>query len=465
MNLPRKTVFWAVAFGHLTMDAFNGIGPVLLAYLSVHALPMTDIQIGFAASVYSMAGSFAQPLFGWLADKNGGRWQGAGGLAWTVILLMVSLGLAVTTGQYTLMVVPFILGAFGSAAFHPTGALHAAEAEQERAGKNLSLFFLMGYLGLGIGPALLGFLLDRVSIYENALASALGPKEIVPAATGQLMAGGTLTPVFALAALAIPAVLLMARFIPRRHIPHLPAPARTSSRPTEGRGEKERADGVSVSVSQLQLATTHKQQIPVRALLFLALVVTLRSLANPGAVTFIPRLFQAKGWDASQYGLITSSFWIAAGIAGVIFGQIADRVGSRNIITLSLLLSVPTLFFLPALDGLAAYAMAMAAGALTGGSHTLIVLQAQRLMPARKGLASGATMGFIFGTGAIGSLIVGGLSDRLGLASAFEVVAGVTLVAAVLGLLLPPDRKPVADPTLTMEIETARLETMAEGVD
>ena len=56
MFLARKPLFWAVSFGHLTIDMFNGMGPVLLAFLSAHMLPLSNTQIGFAVSAYALVG-------------------------------------------------------------------------------------------------------------------------------------------------------------------------------------------------------------------------------------------------------------------------------------------------------------------------------------------------------------------------------------------------------------------------
>ena len=62
---------------------------------------------------------------------------------------------------------------------------------------------------------------------------------------------------------------------------------------------------------------------------------------------------------------------------------------------------------------------------------------AQSLIPGSKGLASGLTLGFLFGTGAIGSFVLGSLSDQIGLDVAFQIVAGAVVVAALLALRLP----------------------------
>lgn len=415
---PRQRLFWSVSLGHTIIDMFNGLGPVLLTFLSGHLMPLTNTQIGFAISAYQLVGALSQPFFGYQADKSGGRLLGAGGLAWTVALLMLSVVMA-TTGQYVLMVIPFVLAALGSGAFHPVGSMHAADADRKRTTRNLSIFFFMGQAGNGIGPAVLGLLLDSTATYNGFFTEKLGP-----ALSGILLEHGSLSPVLAMSLFAIPGVLMMAFWMPgmrayalQRHVPQ-------------------------------QAATQTQTSFASRALWVLVLVVTLRSLGNPGSIAFLPGLFALKGWSASEYGLITSAFWLAGGVAGIVAGQVAERFGSRNVISLTLALGAAPIFLLATVNSPAAFLLALAAGGFTGASHSLIVVMAQRLMPARKGFASGATLGFIFGTGALGTMVIGTLSDRLTLPVTFQVIGIVTLIAGVLALGLPSEqRAPEVQPT------------------
>lgn len=419
MILPRSRLFWAVGLGHLMIDTFNSIGPVLLAFLSVSTMPISNTQLGLAASLYTLTASLSQPFFGWLGDKTGGRLLAAGGLLWTVSLLMVAVTIA-QTGNYWLMLPPFALAALGSGAFHPVGAMHASESDKTRAATNTSYFFMMGQTGLAIGPALTGFLLDRAYTHAGTFTAALGP-----VLDGVLFERGSMTSIYAMGLIALPVVAMM--------VLHIPGVDKYS--------QMQAGNGTQTRLSDTLRA------IPVKPFLLLALVVAMRSLANPGAVAFFPRLFQSKGWAASDYGLITSSFWFASGVAGVLCGFLADRFDRRHIIAASLILSAPTMYLLPLLDGTAAFVMALLAGALTGGIHSLIVLLAQSMMPGRKGFASGAILGFVFATGALGSLFIGSLSDSIGLAGAIQFTAVLTALSGLLELALPHEpKKPVTAP-------------------
>lgn len=408
--LPRSRLFWSVSLGHFTVDLFSSTVAVTLAFLSGHLITMTNTQIGFAMSGYQLMTAISQPLCGWLADRSGGRWLGAGGVAWTASLILLALVVAATTRNYTLMVIPLILAALGSGAFHPVGTMHAAHSEGGQV-TNLSLFFFMGQFGGALGPAIAGFLLDGSATHHAFFTGSLGP-----VVAGRLFEHGSVAPMFLLALVAIPGVLLMSLVIP----------GAAAHRATNGHGVRSGAARRSISFAPL---------------LLLAVVILLRGMINPGLVTFLPRLFQLRGWSPTEYGVVTSMYWLGGGTMGIFFGQLADRFSSRPLIALSLLLAAPAVFGLSISEGGFAFVLALAAGAFSGGSHSLIVAMAQKLMPAGKGFASGATLGFIFGTGAVGVLVIGTLADHFGLDAAFQVVAVVGVVTGLLALLLPEDRR------------------------
>jgi FSR family fosmidomycin resistance protein-like MFS transporter len=396
------------------VDMFSTIGPVLLAFMSLHTLPMSNTQIGFAVSAFQLTGALSQPFFGVWADRNGGRVVGALGVAWIVGFIVLAMFVATTTGSYALMLIPFVIAALGSGALHPVGTMHAGMCEANRVGRNLSIFFLMGQLGSAVGPILVGAILDGFATNNAAFTAGLGA-----GLDGRLLERGTVLPAMIVGVAAIPIVLFM--------LMHLPTPSAFAGRERKGSGER--------------------RQVAVKALLILAGMVALRSLSNPGIVAFVPRLFQMKGWTAAEYGAITSVFWLASGLAGVWFGSLGDRYGARVVIAVTLLLGAPMILIFSVADGVLALIVAILAGALTGGSHSLIVATTQKLMPTGKGFASGLSLGFIFGMGAVATLLIGALADTVGLVAAFQITAGVTVGASLLAWLLPDERRIAAPPT------------------
>jgi len=409
MYIPQTRQFWAVALAHFALDTAMSSIPVLLAFISIYVLPLSTVEIGLIVGLMQLLGAVTQPLFGWLTDRVGGRWTGTIGLGWTAGLLLLGLLLA-EYGLALPLALVFILAALGSGAFHPTGMKYAAESQPTREASNMAWFFLAGQLGLAFGPALVGRLLDNA----------------VPAA-GRLVgaASGTALPAAWASVLALPGMALMLLFLPGRR-EHRAAVAADEAK--EAGGKSKRAP-----LSRLVV------------LLFLAMV-SLRSLGQPGAVAFIPLLFQQKGWSPAEYGLITSSFWVGSGLAGVFFGGLADRHDRRLVIAGSMLCSAPAFFLLPVVDGAPAFALAIFAGALSGASHGIVVVLAQGFLPASRAMASGAALGLIFGTGALGSAFIGWLAGIIGLGTSFQLVAGAIVLASVLALLLPGQPRPAAQP-------------------
>jgi FSR family fosmidomycin resistance protein-like MFS transporter len=408
MILPRSRSFWSVGLGHFTNDLFMSSGVVLLTFLSGTVLPMSNTQIGFAVSMQQLTGAMSQPFFGLRADRSGGRWQGSGGVAWVVSMFLLALATALLTHNYYLMLIPFILQGLGSGAFHPVGTLQTAEADDRRIATNLSYFFFLGQMGLASGPALVGMLLDAAN--QHTLLTFVDQVGF----PGKGIFNATVFPIFILGLFAIPGVFFMMTSIPARHL-----------RAERNRG-KETATSEAINWKRLAVP-----------FLAIAVLVILRGMAQPGSVNFIPVLFEEKGWSPAQYGLITSSFWIGSSIAGLIFGMLADRYDRRWVVMFSMLISAPAFFLLPVADGALAVILAVIGGGFSGGSHSIIVALSQELVPNARGFASGTMLGFIFATGALGSLVIGMLSDAVGLATTFQIAAVLAACSGLVAFLLP----------------------------
>jgi FSR family fosmidomycin resistance protein-like MFS transporter len=406
------------------------MGPVILAFLSVTILPMSNTQIGLTVSAAQLMGAVSQPAFGILADRTGGRWLGAGGVVWAASFLMLGL-VGAQTGYFWLMFFPFVFASLGSGAFHPAGAMHAADSDTSRTASNLAYFFLLGQFGLALGPAVAGLLLDIFNppshqIFTNVLKPAFD--------VSHFQWWGSVNSIYFLLLWMAPVAAFMFFTLPSSVL-------YTAARIDNHAEITQKKDG----------------GFPLKAFGVLIFVVVLRSLAQPGSVAFFPLLFQQKGWSPAEYGAIASAYWIASGIAGVAFGNLADRYDRRWIVAGSLALSAPAFFLLPIIDGYAAFFVAMLAGGLTGGSHSIIVVLAQQLIPASKGFASGAILGLIFGAGAAGSAVIGVLSDGIGLGTTFQIVGVLVFLSAIVALALPASQHPQS---LSEEQEAAPVQAV-----
>ena len=390
LALFKDKVYLAVTVGHFTIDIFNNSGAVLVTFLSV-PMALSAAQIGFAIGAYQLFSAVGQPVFGWLADKVGSRWMGPGSVAWTVGFLVIAILVAQQTNNFRLFLIPFVLASVGSSAFHPLGTKHAAEEAAMIAATGTAVFFLFGQTGLAIGPFLTGLILQNVGLYG----------------------------LYVLALLAVPWMLFMTFAM---------------------RNTKPDSD-----TSILHSHGDNKKAVRWGAITLLAVLIGLRSWAFLGTVSFLPKLFQTMGWDATAYGLITGTFWMASAITGVLGGGFADRFGRREVTFITLLTGSIALYFLPLNSGWGAFPVAIIVGGLLGASHSILVVISQAILPGGKAFASGVTLGYLFGTGALAAWGVGILADSWGLIPVLQAGAVLGGIAALLALALPSTRK-IAQP-------------------
>lgn len=380
------TPYLAVTVGHLTIDVFNSMGPVLVAFLR-QPMSLTTAQVGLAVGTYQFLGGVTQPPFGFLADRIGSRWLGPLSVLWTVCFVALAVYVADTTGSYTGFLSLFALAALGSGAFHPQGTMHASSAIAGRAATTTAIFFLCGQIGLAGGPAISGALLERV-----------GP------------AGIYVLTLFTLPTLALMTVGLRS----------------TAPSPHGAPREAVRDSGT--------LRGTAKSAA------LLVAIFSCRGWLMIGTGAFLPVIFELAGFGPTSYGIATGLFWLGAGLSGVAAGHLADRLGRRPVVAVSTLVGGLLLVPLPAVSGAMTFVVALGAGAFLGAAHSILIVLAQALLPVRRGLASGLALGYLFGIGAVASLMIGVLADRWGLVPVIQAGALLGLVSSALTLLLPPSR-------------------------
>jgi FSR family fosmidomycin resistance protein-like MFS transporter len=174
-------------------------------------------------------------------------------------------------------------------------------------------------------------------------------------------------------------------------------------------------------------------------------LIVFRAWADHAVMTFLPKFYQAQGWDPASYGLAASAFFLGQAVGIVVGGPLAERWGRRLILSTSFLAVAPFLVLLPYAPGLSAYPLVLLIGLLLGLSFSAVIVLGQTLLPGGKGTASGLVMGLRFASGAVGSIITGWVADATSLAFALQALAIVVVITAVCGRLLPSTRT-VAQP-------------------
>ena len=367
-----------LASTHFVVDAYTNIYSPLLPLLIPH-LGLSLTAAGTLAMCFQLASSVAQLGFGALADRWKPRVLLLGGPVLAVTVLSF-VGLA--TSPLVLGAI-LVLGGLGGAAFHPPAAAMVYRLSDARKGFSMSVHISGGSLGM-----------------------AMAPLAFVPFIAAW---GLQWSPLIALPGLAALAVTL-------RYVPPMDRHAQTAAR---------------------GWAALRPFAKPLATLYF---TVVLRTLAASSFSTFLTVLLTRQGLSIGQASAAVTVYLMVGALGGFSGGPLADRFGSRRVILLSLVWSVPFLLGVAFLKGWPLAIAAAIGGLLLQSTLPINVTYAQVLAPVSAATVSSLMMGFAWGVGSALVPLVGLLADHLGLEHALTVTALVPLLAAALAFTLPERR-------------------------
>ena len=391
-----------LASTHFMVDGFGNILTPLLPVI----IPRLDLSLAAAGTLqmlYLMANSVSQLGFGHIAD----RWRPRVLLmAGPLVAVSVVTLIGVTHNVWTLGAV-LILGGLGAAAFHPPAAALVHRYSGDRRGLSMSFHITSGTLGQAMAPLVFAPVAQRFGL------------SMVP----WLMAPGLLVVGLGL-------------------LPRLPRIDRLQE-------QHEASGGFRALVPYA------------RPLTLLYLIVVLRTMTAATFTTFTPVMLVRRGMSVAQAGTVAAIFYMAVGAGGFFGGPLADRLGPRRVIVLSLLSAVPFLFTAPWLSGPSFIVVVAFGGFLLQSTLPVNVTFGQSLAPISAATVSSLMMGFAWGMSGLSVPFTGMLADRIGIERTMMVMAGVPLVAAALAWPLPAGKRAH---TPRRASETARPEVTGTDV-
>jgi len=363
--------------GHLAADLASGALPAVLVFLKP-ALHLSYTKAGAVVLAATVTSSVAQPLFGHWSDKHTTTWLLPVGIA------SAALGTSFSplAHSYLVLLVLVSIAGLGVGVFHPEAMKLARHVSGERRASGMALFQTGGNLGIAFGPLVAGFAL-------SATGSRGGLVFLIPGALG--------------------VALILRDFGPLGH-------ARRAGH------------------EQIR-----HREAPDRPALFklLLIAIGLRSVAYYGLFTFVPLWEVAQGHSKS-YGTALLSCVLFGGAFGTLCaGPLADRYGSKLVLTASLAASpVLLLVFVLANGTLSAIAVTLAGAMIVSGFGLTTVL-GQEYLPSRIAMASGMTVGFAMGLGGIAAVLLGVVADTVDLRVALLITAVAPGLGALATLYLP----------------------------
>ena len=372
-GVPRTVL--ALSATHGVNDIFMNIyAPLLPMFIPRMGLSLT--AAGMIAAAIQIAGSFAQLVFGPLAD----RWRPR---MLAVIGPLLAVGVTSLAGLATtpmMLGTILVIGCLGSAAFHPTAAAMVNRIGGARRGTAMSVHVTGGAMGNAIAPMLF-------APYVAAF-------------------GLTRTPWLALPALA--ALYWILRRVPDVRLSRGHAPT--------------------------GFGALKPYAMPL-ALLWSAVVV--RTVVSIGYSTFLPVLMTRRGMSISEAGFAVGAYLVSGSLGGLAGGPFADRFGPRRVIAWTLALSVPLLLAALVVPGVPGLLLLAAGGFFLGSTLPVNIAYAHAIAPVATGTVSSLMLGVAWGIGGLAVPLVGMVGDTVGLQAALLMLGVLPALAALLTLRLP----------------------------
>jgi FSR family fosmidomycin resistance protein-like MFS transporter len=176
------------------------------------------------------------------------------------------------------------------------------------------------------------------------------------------------------------------------------------------------------------------------ALALLLGVIAFRSVAWFGLITFVPLWEVSLGHSKSHGSHLLSLMLLAGGLGTLAAGPIADRLGRRPVLIVSMLLVGPLAIVYVLVGGvLGAFALALV-GICVISTFGVSMVMAQEYLPRRIGMASGLSIGLSIGLGGIAAVALGGVADSVDLRAAMYLTAAAAVPGFLLAALLPSSR-------------------------
>ena len=380
-------ILGGISLAHLLNDSIQAVIPAIFPIL-VADLNLSYSQLGMLGAANNMIGALLQPLIGAYTDRRPIPFLLPVGMLFSM-LGMLWMGYAQDVMQLTLAV---MLIGIGSSIFHPEGSRIIALASGERRGFGQSLFQVLGQAGQALAPVW------TIVIFE--------PLRQKGSFLFMIVAG-------------IATIMLI--YLSRWYKSNL------------------RANHFVKPVSLKKLSS--KRQGLIYYVFLLIIVITFaRSCYLVGVIGFYS-FFQTKVLmnslaEAQSYIFI---FLISLALGTLHGGTLADKMGLRAVLWLSVSISGLTAVLLPFTEGWIAYLILFVSGYAAMAGFPVSLIYCLELLPERVGLISGLMFGLAFGVGAIGAVGLGLLGDWLGIQNMMIICCSLPLLG-LLAFLLPMER-------------------------
>lgn len=365
-HAPHYWVILAISLSHLINDVMQSLLSAIYPLLRTE-FDLSYARIGLMSLAFMGTASVLQPLIGLAIDKRPMPMSLPLGMGSTLLgLVFLAMG-----PSYGWLLAGATLIGIGSAVFHPEASRVARAAAGGRFGTAQSLFQLGGNAGHAVGPLLAAFI-------------------VVP--FGRMAVGF-------FAVLAMVGITLLTA-VGRWH-------------------EKVRRNGATIRRALAEGPALPPRRVAI-TLGVLALLVFSKNAYTASLGSYYTFFLIDSFGVSTQVSQMMLFLYLGAGAAGVIVGGVVgDRIGTRRVIWVSILGTLPFSLLLPHVGLVPGVAAAMAASFVMASAFPAIVVYAQELVPGRVGMVAGLFFGLAFGTGGLVAALLGLVADDRGIQFVF----------------------------------------------
>lgn len=382
-RVAARKELYSIGTTHFINDLMTtGIVPALLP-LYKEAFALTYTQAGTIMLVSTLASSVMQPLFGMFTDRYPKSWY----LPFSVFLTGMGLAVSGFVNSYALLLLMIALSGLGSGIFHPEASRAAHLAAGNAKGAAQAIFQVGGNFGQAVGPLMIPLFLLATGIKGLGWFAFLG----------------------------VLGSLLILSIMPwyRKSL------------------ETDRLKKKNQSVGKRHIS----------GLIGLTIVVTLRSWTQIGVAAFLPFYYIQQNISLAVADVYTFLFLAAGAVGTFIGGRYSDYFSHKWLLFFSMFLTIPFAWLLPYVNGVMAIIVLILFGFFVLSSFVVTVVYGQMMLPNNIGLASGLMIGLAVGAGGIGATFMGWISDHFGVDFIFDMFVVLPIVAAMITLLLPSEKK------------------------
>ena len=360
-------------------DVNQGAIPALLPFL----VTQRDLSYTAASGIVltaTLISAILQPLLGLYSDRHPIPWLMPLGM----FLGALGIGLSGLTANYWLIIGSMLISGTGVAAFHPEGYRFANYVSRHQRATGMSIFSTGGTLGFALGPL--------------AMTAAIVTFGL----------GGSILLLFPAAIYAVVLWFELPRLSQFREDHH-------------------------ANNAAILTGTTNWS-----AFIRLTIVIVLRSILYYGLLAFLPLyLHTLRDMPIPEANGALTILAISGAVGALVLGNIADRIGQKRVLLISLMLMTPLIALLLNVEKSVIPFLLIFVGVAVISVGTVTIVMGQEYAAGNLGVASGITTGFAIGLGGLGSPVLGRIADLYGLNWVMIIVASLPLAALAIAVTLP----------------------------